>query len=68
MTQNYLKRKFSSHKQGEIQVEFVSTAEEHYLRFFILAEILRTLKLHRQWKYYSGVLKALHEKDFDHER
>ena len=47
------KRRVSSHyKEGEAPVEFASTVEERYLQFFISAEILPTLKLLRQWKYY----------------
>ena len=55
------------YKEGEAPVEFASTVEEHFLQFFYLSRNITYIETPQAMEILLLVLKALHEKDFDHE-
>ena len=57
----------SHYKEREAPVEFASTVEEHFLQFFYLSRNITYIETPRAMEILLLVLKALHEKDFDHE-
>ena len=57
----------SQYKEGEAPVEFAATVEEHFVQFFYLSRNTTHIEIPQAIKILLSVLKALHEKDFDHE-